>query len=111
VSFDYCCRGSASTYNIRVGRASAVDGPYVDDAGVPMLLGGGRLVLEGKGTRRGPGHEAVLHDGSAWRLFFHYYDAAHAGMATLGILPMHWTSDGWPRVDWSELGPVAVGTH
>jgi arabinan endo-1,5-alpha-L-arabinosidase len=111
VSFDYCCRGSASTYNIRVGRATSVDGPYVDDEGVPMLVGGGRLVLEAKGSRRGPGHNAVLRDGSTWRLFFHYYDASRAGTASLGILPIHWTRDGWPAVGWSELRPVKVETH
>jgi arabinan endo-1,5-alpha-L-arabinosidase len=109
VSFDYCCRGSASTYNVRVGRSSSLEGPYVDDAGVPMLLGGGRLVLEGDGARRGPGHNAVLRDGGTWRLFFHYYDAKRQGTASLGILPIHWTNDGWPDVAWSELAPVKVG--
>ena len=29
VSFDRCCRGAMSTYNIRVGRADRVTGPYV----------------------------------------------------------------------------------
>ncbi len=111
VSFDYCCRGSSSTYNIRVGRSSSVDGPYVDDVGVPMLLGGGRLILQGEGSRRGPGHNAVLRDGATWRLFFHYYDAARAGTASLGILPIHWTRDGWLAVDWSELGRVGVETR
>jgi arabinan endo-1,5-alpha-L-arabinosidase len=108
VSFDYCCRGSASTYNIRVGRSTSVEGPYVDDVGVPLLLGGGRLVLEGEGTRRGPGHNAVVRDGKAWRLVFHYYDAARDGTASLGILPIDWTGDGWPAVEWSELAPVSV---
>ena len=109
VSFDYCCRGSASTYNIRVGRATSVGGPYVDDNGVPMLLGGGRLVLEGQASRRGPGHNAVLKDGNTWRLFFHYYDADRSGLASLGILPISWTADGWPSVGWSHLAPVSVG--
>jgi arabinan endo-1,5-alpha-L-arabinosidase len=105
VSFDNCCRGSESTYNVRVGRATAIDGPYVDDAGVPMLLAGGRIVIASKGTRRGPGHNAVLRDGKSWRLFFHYYDAADDGTARLGILPITWTTDGWPKVSWSALRP------
>jgi arabinan endo-1,5-alpha-L-arabinosidase len=109
VSFDNCCRGAESTYNVRVGRATAVDGPYVDDAGVPLLLGGGRLVLASAGTRRGPGHEAVLHDGKQWQLFFHYYDASDKGTAKLGILRITWTTDGWPTVSWSAFAPPRMG--
>jgi arabinan endo-1,5-alpha-L-arabinosidase len=108
VSFDNCCRGADSTYNIRVGRATSLAGPFVDDAGVPMLLGGGRIVLQGEGTRRGPGHNAVLNDGHVWRLFFHYYDASANGTAKLGILPITWTPDGWPTVSWSRLRPTTI---
>jgi arabinan endo-1,5-alpha-L-arabinosidase len=108
VSFDNCCRGSESTYNIRVGRSATIDGMYVDDTGTPMMLGGGRLVLASSGTRRGPGHQAVLHDGNTWRLFFHYYDATAKGTARLGILPLTWTSEGWPKVRWSDFRPARV---
>lgn len=111
VSFDNCCRGAQSTYNIRVGRSSTPEGPYIDDAGVPLLAGGGRLVLEGRGTRRGPGHNAVLHNRGAWQLFFHYYDVAKKGTARLGILPLKWTADGWPTADWSALRPTNVVPH
>jgi arabinan endo-1,5-alpha-L-arabinosidase len=108
VSFDNCCRGSQSTYNIRVGRSASLGGMYVDDTGVPMLLGGGRLVLQSNGTNRGPGHNAVLREGPTWRLFFHYYDATQKGKARLGILPISWTADGWPSVSWSDLVPATV---
>ena len=37
VSFDQCCKGVASTYNIRVGRADRIEGPYLDKDGKPML--------------------------------------------------------------------------
>ena len=62
VSFDFCCRGPQSTYNIRVGRAKKVTGPYVDRSGKDMREGGGTLVLEGEGRWRGPGHCAVLQE-------------------------------------------------
>jgi hypothetical protein len=39
-------------------------------------------------------------DGDVWRLVFHYYDAANAGTATLGIRSICWTADGWPAVAW-----------
>src|SRR5579863_2946541 len=38
-----CCRGADSGYNIRVGRARKVTGPYLDDEGTSMLEGGGKL--------------------------------------------------------------------
>jgi arabinan endo-1,5-alpha-L-arabinosidase len=34
-SYDYCCRGVASTYHVRVGRARNLTGPYLDEAGTP----------------------------------------------------------------------------
>lgn len=110
-SFDNCCRGTESTYNIRVGRSTSLAGPYVDDQGIPLLLGGARLVLESEGTKRGPGHNAVLKDGRAWRLFFHYYDATSGGTAKLGVLPIAWTQDDWPDVDWSAIRSARVIPH
>ncbi len=45
-SWDVCCQGTSSTYNIRVGRADSVSGTYYDADGVSLLEGGGTLVLE-----------------------------------------------------------------
>ena len=95
-SYDYCCRGTDSTYNVRVGRSRSVNGPFVDDLGIPMLAGGGRYVLTSHGDMRGPGHNSVLRRGDHFDIVFHWYDAANGGTPTLGILPLHWTADGWP---------------
>ena len=54
VSFDQCCKGVASTYNIRVGRADRIEGPYKDKDGKAMLEGGGSLVLATTGRFIGP---------------------------------------------------------
>ncbi|HID20969.1 MAG TPA: arabinan endo-1,5-alpha-L-arabinosidase [Planctomycetaceae bacterium] len=98
VSFDRCCRGIKSTYKIKVGRSERITGPYKDRAGRPMMKGGGTLVLAGYGRYRGPGHNAVLSEkGRSW-LVHHFYDAQHAGVATLQIRPLLWDSDGWPLV-------------
>ena len=40
-----CCAGSSSGYNIRVGRSKKVTGPFVDNMGVDLLEGGGKLFL------------------------------------------------------------------
>jgi arabinan endo-1,5-alpha-L-arabinosidase len=83
VSFDYCCRGAASTYRIMVGRSTSITGPYVDRNGVPMNNGGGTEILAGHGSTNGPGHEAVLSDVDGDVLFYHYY--ADSGASYLGI--------------------------
>ncbi len=97
VSFDLCCRGTASTYRIMVGRSSDVKGPYVDQTGKPMLSsGGGTQVVLGNQRWRGPGHNAVLTDGEAQYLVYHAYDASHNGAATLRIVELLWDGAGWP---------------
>ncbi|HEY9137236.1 MAG TPA: arabinan endo-1,5-alpha-L-arabinosidase, partial [Terriglobus sp.] len=40
-----CCRGADSGYNIRVGRSRKVTGPFVDNMGIDMMEGGGKLLL------------------------------------------------------------------
>jgi len=98
VSFDFCCRGVESTYNLRVGRSKAVTGPYVDREGKSMMEEGGTLLLKG-GTRwRGPGHCAILQDKDGERLVYHAYDAEARGVSTLRIAPLTWDAAGWPSV-------------
>jgi arabinan endo-1,5-alpha-L-arabinosidase len=96
VSFNDCCMGAASTYEIAVGRSRSITGPYRDRSGKPMTHGGGTLVLRGSGTVRGPGSNGILADGGQDWIVYHYYDAADGGIAKLGIQPLAWTSDGWP---------------
>ena len=51
-----CCSGANSTYNIVVGRSKKVTGPFVDNMGIDMLQGGGKLVVAASGRFVGPGH-------------------------------------------------------
>lgn len=92
VSRDFCCRGTDSTYNIAVGRARDVTGPYLGPDDAPMTSGGGLSLLSTDGDMVGPGGQSVS-DGV---LAFHYYDAAAAGAFRLGLRELAWTEDGWP---------------
>ncbi len=93
VSWDSCCKGVSSTYNLRVGRSKSVKGPYVDRDGKSLLEGGGTLLVQGNSTFHGPGHNAVLFTATAAYNIFHAYDAPPA---TLRISELAFGADGWP---------------
>ena len=99
-SFDFCCRGAASSYNTVVGRSAAPTGPYVDRAGTAMLQGGGTPVLasgQGSGDRYvGRGHAAILQRPEGDVIVYHAYDTQRNGTPTLQIQPLGWDADGWP---------------
>lgn len=97
-SWYLCCRGVDSNYEVRVGRADSIEGPYLDRDGVPLAAGGGTLVLTGYGDVRGPGHSSMLVADDTWTLVHHFYDGAAAGVPTLGLHRLTWTADGWPEV-------------
>ncbi|RWY51631.1 arabinan endo-1,5-alpha-L-arabinosidase [Mucilaginibacter gilvus] len=98
VSWDSCCSGVNSTYNIRVGRSEKITGPYMDQAGVNMAKGGGTLVLGGD---TGPekkiyalGHNSVgTYEGIEY-MAFHAYTNSYEH---LGIEKLAWVN-GWPSV-------------
>jgi arabinan endo-1,5-alpha-L-arabinosidase len=98
VSFDQCCKGVASTYNIRVGRAAEIEGPYRDKDGKEMLDGGGSLVLASSGRFIGPGGQEAVQTSKGEMLAYHYYDGDAAGASKLQFSPIRWTTDGWPEL-------------
>ena len=99
LSFDFCCRGIQSTYNIRIGRSQSVEGPYIDRDGKPLLEGGGTLLLGTEGSAIGPGHCAVLREPQRDLLVYHFYDGDANGIPTLQIRPLVWDKEGWPRAE------------
>jgi arabinan endo-1,5-alpha-L-arabinosidase len=105
VNWGQCCRGTNSTYEIRVGGSAAVTGPYLDRGGKDMLQGGGSIFLASAGRRIGPGHAAILIDGGKPFVSFHYYNAEESGRPRLEIAPLRWTSDGWPEAGTPLMEP------
>ncbi len=97
-SFDFCCRGVNSTYNIRVGRADKITGPYADNDSKAMLDGGGTLILDGSDRWKGPGHNSIYIEGDTYYMVYHAYDAQMNGAPDLRIQPLQWDQDGWPFV-------------
>jgi len=97
-SYDLCCRGVDSSYNIRVGRARSVTGPYLDRDGKALMDAGGTLLLSGGARWKGPGHQDVVGD---W-IVHHAYDAEHGGRPQLRIKRLSWSDDGWPVIPQEE---------
>lgn len=94
-SYDKCCAGTSSTYNIRYGRSKSVKGPYLDKNGVSLCDNGGTTLLKTGGNRIGPGGQCIFQNGSKYALAFHYYNKAKNGEATLGIMDIKTANGGW----------------
>ncbi|MBP8302721.1 MAG: family 43 glycosylhydrolase [Phycisphaerae bacterium] len=92
-----CCNGTTSTYNIRVGRSRKVTGPYLDNMGMDMLRGGGKLVVAANGRLIGPGHFGLLDLGDGVQKFSCHYEADldRGGRSVLDIRALLW-KNGWP---------------
>lgn len=97
VTHGSCCRGADSGYNIRVGRSKNVGGPFLDNMGVDMLQGGGKLFVASAGRAVGPGHFGLLDLGDGVQKFSLHYEADldRGGASVLDIRPLQW-KDGWP---------------
>ncbi|GAB4525558.1 MAG: arabinan endo-1,5-alpha-L-arabinosidase [Anaerolineae bacterium] len=102
VSFDFCCRGVESTYNVRVGRSETITGPYVDRDGVSMMEGGGTQVTFPTPRFLGPGHNSIFTEDEQDYIVYHAYDAYQGGKSILRIQPMTWDDEQWPVVALSE---------
>ena len=102
VSYDLCCRGEKSTYNVVVGRSEKVTGPYLDKNGVSLMNGGGTVVAAGNGRYAGMGHCAVVRFGDKDYMFMHGYDSEHEYRSKLMVEEIEWTSDGWPVIKLEE---------
>ena len=92
-----CCRGADSGYNIRMGRARKVTGPYLDAEGIDMIQGGGKMLIGSGGRVIGAGHFGLLDLGEGVQKFSLHWEADldRGGASVLDIRPLLW-KDGWP---------------
>ena len=98
MSFNHCCRGDDTKYQVRVGRAENVAGPYYDQAGWPLLLGGGSLVIEKDGPFIGTGHANVFTERGVDWLVHHAKHSERGHRAFLHIRRIEWDAERWPSV-------------
>jgi arabinan endo-1,5-alpha-L-arabinosidase len=98
VSWDYCCRGTNSTYKVVVGRSDKLTGPYIDKTGTKMTDGGGSLLAEGNADWYGVGHSSTYTIDNKDYILYHGYDAKDNGKSKLIIHELEWDSEGWPVI-------------
>lgn len=96
VTHGSCCRGADSGYNIRVGRSKKVTGPFMDNMGVDMIQGGGKLFIGSSGRVIGAGHFGLFDLGDGVQRFSLHWEADldRGGASVLDIRPLLW-KDGW----------------
>ncbi|GJJ15459.1 hypothetical protein Clacol_009737 [Clathrus columnatus] len=94
-SWDVCCAGVNSTYNVRVARSTSPSGPFVDQDGVNALNGGGTLILGTHGSIIAPGGESVFMDKNDTVTLVYHYVTPNGSF--LGLNGLNF-STGWPVV-------------
>ncbi|MEE3327480.1 MAG: arabinan endo-1,5-alpha-L-arabinosidase [Myxococcota bacterium] len=105
MSFNHCCKGGETRYQVRVGRAKELAGPYYDKAGWPLKWGGGTLVIDGDGPLIGTGHNDVLSDEGVDWLVHHAKHSEQDFRAFLNIRKIEWSEDAWPSVCRNQIEP------
>jgi arabinan endo-1,5-alpha-L-arabinosidase len=91
-----CCNGASSGYHIRVGRSKSVTGPFVDQTGIDMIQGGGKLLIGSGGRYVGAGHFGLFDEGENVQKFSLHWEAdLDKGGSVLDVRPLIW-KDGWP---------------
>ncbi|MEO6096486.1 MAG: family 43 glycosylhydrolase [Fibrobacteria bacterium] len=94
VSWDKCCAGLKSTYNMRIGRSKNVTGPYMDMSGVAMLKGGGTLLADG--SQFAGGHNGIFEEDGQFYVVYHVYKQQGSD---LEIRYLYFDKDNWPTFD------------
>lgn len=102
-----CCDGRASNYQVRVGRAANLQGPYLDKNGNDLKKpGNGTLILQRNTTFAGPGHNSEIvtdKNGIEW-ILYHAIDVNNAmingvNQRALMLDHLNWDNDGWPIIN------------
>ncbi len=100
-----CCAGEKSTYKVLVGRSSNFKGPYLDQAGKPLLENGGTLLLQqnaGPDGFLGTGHNGDIvtdNKGDTW-MVYHAFDRKAPVRRVMLLDKITWND--WPVIKDNE---------
>ena len=97
-----CCKGMQSNYQVVIGRAKNVEGPYLNKEGKSWVDNNYTLFLAGDSTAPGKGHNGFFTEGDSTFIVYHAYTRAAEGRSLLNIKPLHIDKDGWPTLNPSD---------
>lgn len=93
-----CCKGLESTYNVVIGRAKTVEGPYLNKEGKSWVDNQSSPLLKGDSTEPGRGHNGFFTEGDTTYIVYHAYTRSANGASLLNIKPLYADADGWPTL-------------
>jgi arabinan endo-1,5-alpha-L-arabinosidase len=94
-----CCAGLQSTYQIVVGRAKTIKGPYLTKEGKKWTDNDYTVFLAGDYDEPGRGHNGFFAQGDTTYLVYHAYTRTFEGQSLLNIKPLYMDKDGWPSLN------------
>lgn len=94
-----CCAGMQSTYQMVMGRAKNIKGPYLNKEGQSWVDNKYSLFLAGDSTEPGRGHNGFFTEGDSTFIVYHAYTRAANGQSLLNIKPLYIDEDNWPTLN------------
>jgi len=93
-----CCAGVNSTYQVVIGRAKDIHGPYLTKEGKSWVDNEYTLFLAGDDAQPGKGHNGFLMENGITKIVYHAYTRAAGGASLLTIQTVYEDKDGWPTL-------------
>lgn len=94
-----CCSGLESTYNVVMGRARNVTGPYLNRDGSSWVSNRCTPFMPGTYEQPGRGHNGFFTENDTTFIVYHSYERSAGGEPRLNIEPVRVDSCGWPSLD------------
>jgi len=94
-----CCAGLQSNYQIVMGRAKNITGPYLNKEGKSWVDNHYSLFLAGDSTEPGRGHNGFFTEGDTTFIVYHAYTRAANGASLLNIKTLYRDKAGWPTIE------------
>jgi arabinan endo-1,5-alpha-L-arabinosidase len=94
-----CCKGVESTYQMVMGRAKNIHGPYLAKDGKSWQDNRYTLLLAGDEEEPGRGHNGFFTENDTTYIVYHAYTRSAEGASLINIRPLYVDKDDWLTVE------------